>query len=253
MNRQLPEFWAVRLAVFAKTAQEALETADTRKAIWAMHHSVLSRCMLMFLRHLEELVWRGYRTFGVEELRSALHAWDNPPSGARELYWHRTLAEHSFVLSQLFSAPTLLIQGEAYVGGKRVDNRSGQVTDFLVQNALTRAVALVEIKTPETRLLGREYRNGVYAPSADLAGAVAQALVKEFYVNARRRAEFFPYDPPCIVVIGRTSILRDEPQRRSFELFRRGLKDVRVVTFDEVFGQARALLSLIESDPSYTT
>jgi hypothetical protein len=166
------------------------------------------------------------------------------------------VAEHSFVLSQLFAAPTLVIQGQAYVGGKGVDNREGQVTDFLAKNALTGAVALVQIKKPNnTSLLGRAYRNGVVAPSAELVGAVAQAegnrdtLVKEFYVQTKGQANFFPYDPLCIVIAGHTDQLNSEERRRSFELFRRGLNDVRVATFDEVFGQARALLDLVQRYP----
>jgi len=42
----------------------------------------------------------------------------------------------------------------------------------------------------------------------------------------------------------------DDPKRKSFELFRRGLKDVQVVTFDEVFGQAKALLELVRRYPA---
>ena len=253
---QKPEFWAVRLGVFAGEAKRALEEGEAAQAAWAMQDAALRRCMLLFVRRLEELVWRGYRTFGIEELRAAIKAWTEAPAKTDEAFWWATLAEHSFVLSQLFAAPTIVIRGQAYVGGKTVDNREGQVTDFLAQNALTGAVALVEIKKPDTALLGRAYRNAVFAPSAELVGGVAQVegnrdtLVKEFFALAKGRAEFFPYNPPGIVIAGRTHQLDTEDKRRSFELFRNGLKDVRVVTFDEVFGQARALLELVERNPA---
>jgi hypothetical protein len=72
-------------------------------------------------------------------------------------------------------------------------------------NELTQNTALVEIKTPETKLLGRKYRGGAYGPNSELVGAVAQisnykhSLIRnstqpEIGVNA--------FDPPCLVVAG---------------------------------------------------
>lgn len=73
-------------------------------------------------------------------------------------------------------------------------------------------------------------------------------LSKEFYGLAKGKAEYFPYDPLCIA--GHTDQLDEDLKRKSFELFRRGLKDVQVVTFDEVFGQAKALLELVRRYPA---
>jgi len=40
--------------------------------------------------------------------------------------------------------------------------------------------------------------------------------------------------------------LADRRQRKSLELFRMGLKDVRVITYDELFGKVEFLVSLLE-------
>ncbi len=251
-----PEFWALRLGIFAGMCEHNLADGESAEAVVAMQKAVLSRCMLIFVRSIEELVWRGYRTFGVRELEAAIDLWENSSQDESEQFWQSTLSEHSFVLSQLFSAPAIVIEDQPYVGGKEVNNLGGSLADFLVQNSLTQSVTLVEIKKPGTALLlASEYRAGVFPPSAELSGAAAQAqshrdtLMKEFYNLTKGRAEFFPYDPLCVVIAGNTAQLGSDEERKSFELFRRGLKDVQVVTFDEVFGQAQALLELIRRYP----
>jgi hypothetical protein len=37
-------------------------------------------------------------------------------------------------------------------------------------------------------------------------------------------------------------------QRKSFELFRMGLKDVQVITYDELFGKVEFLVNLLEGN-----
>jgi hypothetical protein len=251
-----PEFWALRLGIRAEMCKRNLADGEAAEAVVAMQQAAIARCMLIFVRSIEELVWRGYRTFGVGELEAAIALWENSSHEEPENFWQKTLSEHSFVLSQLFSAPAIVIEDQPYVGGKEVTNMGGSLADFLLQNSLTQAVTVVEIKTPKTKLLMEsQYRDGVYAPSAELSGAAAQAqshrdtLTKEFYNLTKGRAEFFPYDPLCVVIVGNTAQIETDEQRKSFELFRRGLKDVQVVTFDEIFGQARALLKLIRRYP----
>lgn len=255
-DTRTPEFWALRLGIRAERCKRNLADGEAAEAVVAMQQAAIARCMLIFVRSIEELVWRGYRTFGVSELEAAIDLWEKSSGDEPESFWQQILSEHNFVLSQLFSAPAIVIEDQPYVGGKEVTNMGGSLADFLLQNSLTQTVTIVEIKTPKSKLLlANEYRTGVYAPSAELSGAAAQAqshrdtLTKEFYNLTKGRAEFFPYDPLCVVIVGDTAQIESDKQRKSFELFRRGLKDVQVVTFDEVFGQARALLELIRRYP----
>lgn len=82
------------------------------------------------------------------------------------------------------------MKGKAYVGGKSVLNTGGNIVDFLVKNYLTNNAALVEIKTPGTRLLGRLYRSGVYNPSDELSGSLMQVLN---YRSSLQR-DFYPLE-----------------------------------------------------------
>ena len=72
--------------------------------------------------------------------------------------------------------PCALYEAQAYVGGKTIDNHNGSALDFLYQNKLTNNVVLVEIKTPVTKLLGRQYRARSYSMSDELSGGIAQVL-----------------------------------------------------------------------------
>lgn len=147
-----------------------------------------------------------------------------------------------------------MLGGKVYVGGKGIDNRGGNLLDFLCSNQLTKNTALVEIKTPKTRLLGNQYRGDVYNVSAELSGAVIQvsnykdSLIKEYdrLVNQGEN-DFDAFNPPCLIIVGNTeNDLADRRQRKSFELFRGGLRDVQVITYDELFSKVDILVNLLE-------
>lgn len=192
---------------------------------------------------------------GLESLRRALEVWDQYAESANEEFWQQTLTEHSFVLEQVFSWPTTIVKGKAYVGGKSVLNEGGNIVDFLVKNYLTNNAALVEIKTPATQLLGNEYRSGVFAPSVDLSGSVQQILNYKFSL----KCDFYSlrhglaggleaFEPRCVVIIGRTGELSDSEGRlRSLELYRSHVSSVAVITFDELFEKTRRLVRVLES------
>jgi len=90
--------------------------------------------------------------------------------------WQKFLTSNQWLISQLFSYPATIYKDKAYVGGKTIFNSDGKVVDYLYRNDLTKNVALVEIKTPQTKLLGRVYRNNIYSISDELSGGVNQIL-----------------------------------------------------------------------------
>ena len=53
------------------------------------------------------------------------------------------------------------------------------------------------------------------------------------------------FSPRCVVIAGNASKeLDNEIKRKSFELFRTNLRDVEIVTFDELFKKAETLATL---------
>ena len=194
---------------------------------------------------------------GLSSLKAACAYWDQHSANSDEEFWQTSLADRAFVLSQLFSYPVVLLKDKAYVGGKSFSNSGGSSPDFLLQAAATDALLIVEIKTPSTALLSKEYRTGVYPPSSDLAGAVAQGLhyrqnlVKNFYsLKVESGITATLGEPRIVVLAGNSKNELDTPAKReSFELLRDRLRGVTVVTFDELFGRLAASIALLESLP----
>lgn len=193
---------------------------------------------------------------GIANIKRALKIWFDNRRNDDEEFWHTILAEQSFVLEQIFHVPIVVIKSKAYVGGKSVLNRGGKIVDFLVKNSVTSSVGLVEIKTPMTPLLGGEYRTGIYNVSSDLTGAVQQALCYRDSISRERTSLLreFPqsaevFDPLCIVLIGnvRRELADDKEKQQAFELYRRQLSSIEIVTYDEMYDKMRRLVSVLES------
>jgi len=197
---------------------------------------------------------------GLSNLKSVLLIWRSNQENDNEEFWQRVFDQNSFIFAQIFSFPVIILQSKAYVGGKRIKNRGGNIIDFLCVNNLTRNVALVEIKAPVTKLLGSKYRGDIYNISNELSGSVIQVnnyknSLLQNYSNLidlqedREEDRFDAFDPKSIVIIGNIrSELTEQRQRKSFELFRMGLKDVQVITYDELFGKVEFLVNLLEGN-----
>jgi len=161
-------------------------------------------------------------------------------SSAKEDKWQRFFSDNPFILDMAFAYPVKTICERPYVGGKGFSGRGGNYSDFLMVAKSTGNVAIIEIKHPLKELLSpKPYRNDTYAPSSELVGSIAQAINQR--ANLQREIlnladeldeKVYAHAIPAIVVIGRNPIGRAE--KRSFEQHRNSLKDVIVVTFDEL-------------------
>jgi hypothetical protein len=173
--------------------------------------------------------------------------------GGTELQWQRLLDENPFILSLVFGYPIVQLASQGTVGGWHLKG-GAKIADYVVKNQLTHAIALVELKTPDTPLLAREYRKGVLDVSPKLSGAVMQildqrlklqkslSLIKDEEEDEKvRSAEIYGID--IILIAGRTPT--EKKAIKSFELFRGSLKDVRIFTFDELLQKMKTLLDLL--------
>jgi len=192
---------------------------------------------------------------GLQSLKQALNKLRANAGNDDEGFWQQTLTAHSFVLEQVLSWPTTIVKGKAYVGGKSVLNTGGSIVDFLVRNCLTNNAALVEIKTPATKLLGRQYREHVYNVSDELSGAVMQILSYRFSLQRDFRSlrdrlggGLEAFEPRCVVIIGSTEEIRgDDDKTCAFELFRSLAGSVILITFDELFEKTERLINVLET------
>ena len=157
--------------------------------------------------------------------------------------WQKLLNDNPFIIQLVFGYPVVKIKNEAHVGGQKIDGKGGKIVDFLMRHSLTNNTALVEIKTPGTKLVGAPYRGGICPPSTELCGAINQILDQKYLFQKEimslkvntRQYDMESYSIECILIIGK--VPETEDQKKSFELFRHNSKDVKIFTFDELLGR----------------
>lgn len=189
---------------------------------------------------------------GLTVLKKSLQVWKTNQLSSEEEFWQREFTSSSFVLSQIFSFPVVVVREKAYVGGKTFTNQGGNIVDFLYKNELTNNPALIEIKTPTTKLISGAYRQ-TFNMSKELTGSTNQVLnysnsiIQDYYsIVGQDLNAFGAFRPSCVVIIGNTSELDNIEKRKAFELYRNNLKDVQIITFDELFGKVNRFIRLLE-------
>jgi hypothetical protein len=243
------EWWALLVGTFHSIAKDAVANGNARKAAWSMRAAERCRAMYVFKTHLEDVVWMGH---SARRLVEVLRKWKENKDNSSEQFWQRLFKENPYVLTQMFSVPVVFVGDNAYVGGMSVDRKDARFVDYLYANASSNDALLVELKTPATKLLGSKYRSNVYKPSVELSGSVVQTLdyrrqltsdIAGITESSEKSLDVF--GPRCVVVIGNAEHeLDNDNKRKSFELYRTSLKDVEIVTYDELFKKAETLASL---------
>lgn len=180
---------------------------------------------------------------------------ENLDNGKEEFWQQKVFNENQWVLAQIFSCPCTIYAQKAFVGGKSLDNKGGNVCDFIYRNKMTQNVALIEIKTPCTEVVGKPYRE-TYSMSLDMSGAVNQVLnyrdelQKNFSTLTRDLEEadtVRAFSPKCVVVIGKISTLNAK-QQKAFELYRNSFNNLTIITFDELHQKICDLMSVFKED-----
>jgi len=192
---------------------------------------------------------------GLASLKDGIDFLRQNKSNPREEFWQQELSKRSYLFSQVFSYPIVIIGEKAYLGGKLFDYRGGYLSDFVGKVSATDSVILIEIKTPQTRILGSKYREGVYPLSQDVSGAIAQILryrqtFEQFYHTLRNEREISTADVKCLVIAGNNDELNDVPKKECFEMHRERLRGVTLLTFSELYKKVSQLIQLLEKGAS---
>ena len=208
------------------------------------------------LKSLEEdNIQRLSTTLNVEQLERAAEEFRSSLDNSEEEYWQKSLfGKYPWILSQLFASPLVLHGEKAYVGGKLLSNRGGNICDFIYRNRMTNNVCLIEIKTPLTELVGIPYRQ-TYSLSTELSGAVNQVLnyrdqlMKSYHSLVGDGGDRFEaFFPKCAIVIGRVDRLSGPAAIAAFETFRNSLNGVTIITYDELLQRTADLIAILQSD-----
>lgn len=196
---------------------------------------------------------------GLTNLKKVMEIWEtNKDKEQSEKFWQGILKEYSWILSQVLATPAVFIENEVYVGGKSFSNKGGRVIDFLYANPHSKNAVLIEIKTPQEKLISNsEYRSGLYTVSDGIVGAVTQVLKYRTSLQQTYRTtvqdsdlkddEYFEaINPNCVVIAGKHSSLKTKDERQSFGFYRDELKTVTLLTFDELFARVQSFIDIIE-------
>ncbi len=181
----------------------------------------------------------------IDQFRSMLD------SNLVEPKWQKFFDMNPLVLSLAFGYPIIKIGQQASVGGRKLFGGGEKITDFLVKNKSTNNIALVEIKTPHSKLVDKEFRTGVYSPSRVLSEGIVQALDQRFQLQReifgiKDKSNIYDietYFVQCCLVIG--TIPEEDDAKKSFELIRANSKDIQIVTFDELLEKLVQLRELL--------
>lgn len=164
--------------------------------------------------------------------------------------WQKFLEANTWIFGYGLDYKFLkILQREAKVSDVTIGGEEQVIVDFLV--GTSNFTTLVEIKRPDTPLFtNHDNRSGSWQLSNQLTYAVSQILEQKAqwqiksqtiqFDRDRRPIKQKTYDPKTILIIGNSNEFLGEEldqiiKAKTFELYRRNLKDIEILTFDELF------------------
>ncbi|MBS1686724.1 MAG: DUF4263 domain-containing protein [Bacteroidetes bacterium] len=151
-----------------------------------------------------------------------------------------------------------ILQKEFSASNTQADGKGEVITDFLLGD--TRFATFVEIKKPTTPLFASALnRSGAWQLSRELIDGISQVLEQKASGQIKiesgtlydARGEVIKqnaYDSKVILIIGNlsrttyVSPLEQQIKNKTFELFRRDSRNVKVMTYDELYDRAQFIV-----------
>ena len=223
----------------------------------------------------EDVVALAHRKEVLRRFRRLLtdsNAFSEVQAAGPEAVWQRFLEENPWILGVSLAGQLLTSWDrqklEQVVAGASVTGPGKRVDALLETSGRIRALVFAEIKHHKTGLLApSEYRRGCWAPSTELAGAVAQAQrtvdMAVSDIGERLRAiddegaetgeAVQVVRPRSFLILGQLDQLRGQggvhvAKFRSFELYRRNLFEPEIITYDELLARAEWHVTLAEHE-----
>ncbi len=172
-------------------------------------------------------------------------------------------------LSYIFNAALDGKKLEQVMSGATVFQRGKRIDALLKTRGIINSICFAEIKTHKAQLLKQikdAYRGESWAISDELAGAIAQVqrTIQRSIENIKTKIEvkdvednltgeqLFLYKPRAFLVIGSldefvTDNGINESKYSSFELFRRSISGIEIITYDELFERASFIVKESET------
>ncbi|ANI31371.1 hypothetical protein PL78_16290 [Yersinia entomophaga] len=178
-----------------------------------------------------------------------------------EIEWQRFFERNEWIFGYGLNYKYLkILQREAHISHTDLNGSNDVITDFLLSDS--RFTKIVELKTPTTNLfVNRQNRADSWRLSSELTDAVSQILAQKanWEIESQRsnytsdgdliREE--THDAECILVIGSISSISGGDReklikRKTLELYRRNLKSINILFYDELLERARFIVRSAE-------
>ena len=189
-----------------------------------------------------------------------------------ETVWQRFFEKNTWILgyglNYILNAPLEGEKLEQIVNGATVFQKGKRIDALMKTKGIINSLCFGEIKTHKTSLLQTKkeaYRGESWAVSDELAGAIAQIQrsiqrsieniktkieVKDNYDNLTGE-QLFLYTPRAFLIIGSLEEFVideriNESKYSSFEIFRRNINGIEIITYDELYERASFIVRNIE-------
>jgi len=179
-----------------------------------------------------------------------------------QVFFERNPWVFGYGLTLLYLSPLDGKKLEQVTSGYSVHGHGKRIDALLKSKGIISTLCFAEIKTPETALIGRESRPGCWSPSRDLVDAITQLqgtisrAIQDIYGKFKitdeegypTNEDVFLYKPKAFLIIGELSEFKNdqgihEAQYRSFELFRKNINDIEILTFDELYERVKYIVN----------
>lgn len=154
-----------------------------------------------------------------------------------------------------------ILQRESHVSGTNLDGSGSVITDFLLTDK--RFTKIVELKKPNTPLFESERnRSDSWRLSKDLTYSVSQILAQKanWEFDSHRLVHDGDGEPirestvdvQSILIIGSSTQFEGDSRdqiikKKTFELYRRNLRNIEILLYDELFERAQFLIDNTEA------
>jgi len=265
---------------FKSRAKVNISDEDLRKIALTTHQakSFLTENEELFVEALksevttEDLIAVGFRKKQLSVYSNLLNDQNyfedlkNRKKCSNEALWQKYFEKNPWVfgygLGYIFLSSLDDKKLEQVVQGHSVDSHGKRVDALMKTKGIISNLCFVEIKTHTTALLEtKPYRSGCWAPSKELAGAIAQvqgtvaSAVENLSIKINPNdsegnptgEEIYNYQPKSYLVIGSMGEFVSEhgvnkDKLRSFELLRRNTTNPEIITFDELYERAKFIV-----------
>lgn len=248
-----------------KKLKTLLSTADGQEIILALLNEgaitsldivnvgYRKRQLQIFQRLLKEPTY--WQQYGSEAKASG----GNLDTSKEEKVWQHFFKQNPWIFGYGLDYQYLeILQNESVVRGSDVSGKGEENLDTLA--GTTNYTVLIELKKPSTSLFEKiPNRSNSWMLSSDLFAAVSQILeykashVIEWQDETKRfdqdgsRIDQKALDPKTVLVIGRDSMFSGtekeaDIKKKTFELYCRDSRNIKILTFDELFRRANYIV-----------